>query len=629
MFRPGRVPGPAPPRAVSCDFSDIPALLPYRMYTLDAWIAAWLVPLAVYVLVSGLDDLFLDAAFVYRWVAFHWFGRPWFPWPTSAAVDAAPRLRIAIFVPLWHEHAVIGSMLERNVPATMYHAAEFFVGAYPNDSETTAAVRDAVRKFPRVHLALCPHDGPTSKADCLNWIFQRMLAHEEQNGVHFDAVMTHDAEDVIHPKSLRWINYFATSYDMVQVPVLPLATPLSQWVHGLYCDEFAEFQTKDIPVRQMWDGFLPGNGVGTAFSRAVLEKLAGEHPNRMFDPECLTEDYENGWRIHAMGCPQVFVPLRREADSLLATREYFPHTFRTAVRQRARWVMGIVLQSWERRGWRAPPRQLYWLWRDRKGVAGNLLTPVLNLLFVYGVFTWGESELTGHRWLIGAQHPALRGLFSATFALSGFQMGVRALCSRRIYGWRFAVGVPVRALVGNWLNCAATMRALGLYGSAKLRGLPLVWIKTEHAYPNPAALDTEIRPLGQILVGSQFVMQADVDEALASKATGERIGEYLVRRGKLSEMDVYLALSLQQNLPLGKPTPAEISEPATRAVPAEVSRRWRVLPFRVVAGQLFVAGPELPCDEMTRDLQRFSKMEVRFHLVTPTEFEELARVYLK
>jgi hypothetical protein len=70
------------------------------MYTLDAWIAAWLVPLASYVLVSGLDDLFLDAAFVYRWVAFHWFGRPWFPWPTAAEVDAAPRRRIAVFVPL-------------------------------------------------------------------------------------------------------------------------------------------------------------------------------------------------------------------------------------------------------------------------------------------------------------------------------------------------------------------------------------------------------------------------------------------------------------------------------------------------------------------------------------------------
>jgi adsorption protein B len=230
--------------------------------------------------------------------------------------------------------------------------------------------------------------------------------------------------------------------------------------------------------------------------------------------------------------------------------------------------------------------------------------------------------------VFGVQHPALRWLFSATFALSGFQMGVRALCSRRIYGWRFALGVPVRALVGNWLNCAATARALRLYFDAKIHGRPLVWVKTEHAYPNPAALEVEIRPLGQILVGSQFVMQADVDEALASHADGERIGECLIRRGKLSEADLYLALSLQQNLPLAAPDASDISGPATRAVPVEVSRRWRVLPFRVVAGQLFVAGPELPSEEMTRDLQRFSNLEVRFHLVTPSDFEELARVYL-
>ncbi len=599
------------------------------MYTLDAWIAAWLVPLAVYVLVSGLDDLFLDAAFVYRWVLFHVFGKPWFPWPTLAQVDAAPRRRIAIFVPLWHERSVIGSMLARNIPATVYHAAEFFVGAYPNDWETVAAVRDAARKFPRVHLALCPHDGPTSKADCLNWIYQRMLLHEARHAVRFDMVVTHDAEDVIHPESMRWINYFAGTCDMVQVPVLPLAMPLRQWVHGLYCDEFAEFQTKDIPVRQMWGSFLPGNGVGTGFSRTVLEKLAAAHSNRMFDPECLTEDYENGWRIHAMGCPQVFVPLRREGDGLLATREYFPRTFRMAMRQRARWVMGIVLQSWERRGWRAPARQIYWLWRDRKGLIGNLLTPILNLFFVYGAATWMDSRITGHRWPIGFQHPALGWLFSATFALSGFQMGVRALCTRRIYGWRFAMGVPVRALLGNWLNCAATGLALSLYCRARLRGLPLVWLKTEHGYPNPAARETEIRLLGRILVGSQFVTEADVDEALASKAVGERIGEYLVRRGRLSEAELYLALGLQQNLNVGKPGPSEISELATHAVPAEVSRRWRVLPFRIAAGQLFVAGPELPSAEMTEDLQRLSKMEVRFHLVTPTEFEELARVYLK
>jgi adsorption protein B len=529
---------------------------------------------------------------------------------------------------VWREHAVIGSMLERNIPATVCHAAEFFVGAYPNDGQTTAAVREACRKFPRVHLVLCPHDGPTSKADCLNWIYQGMLAHEEERGVRFDIVVTHDAEDVIHPESLRWINYFSGSRDMVQVPVLPLRRPVREWVHGLYCDEFAEYQTKDIPVRQRCGGFLPGNGVGTGYSRALLDRLAEENSNCVFDPECLTEDYENGWRIQAMGYPQVFVQLRREADGIMATREYFPHAFRTAVRQRARWVMGIVLQSWERRGWHAPARQLYWLWRDRKGLIGNLVTPLLNLVFVYGAVTWVESEMTGRLWLFSQQHPAVQWLFPATLALSGFQMSVRALCVRRIYGWRFALGVPLRALLGNWLNCAATLRALALYCAAKLRGLPLVWIKTEHAYPNPAALATHMRLLGQILVGSQYVLQADVDEALAAKVVGERLGDYLVRTGKLSEPELYEALSLQQNLPLGMPEPSEVSASATRALPAEISRRWRVLPFQVAAGQLFVAGPEIPSDEMTQDLERLSRLEVRFHLVTPKHFEELARQYL-
>jgi len=44
-----------------------------------------------------------------------------------------------------------------------------------------------------------------------------MLLMEEEECVHFDIILTHDAEDIIHPDSLRWINYFAEKYDMVQV----------------------------------------------------------------------------------------------------------------------------------------------------------------------------------------------------------------------------------------------------------------------------------------------------------------------------------------------------------------------------------------------------------------------------
>ena len=85
---------------------------------------------------------------------------------------------------------------------------------------------------------------------------------------------------------------------------------------------------------------------------------------------------------------------------------------------------------------------------------------------------------------------------------------------------------------------------------------------------------------------------------------------------------------MQQNIPLGLGGSAAISPRVTRALPARIARKWKVLPFRVAEGQLFVAGPELPSAAMTEDLRRFSRLSPRFHLVTPSEFDALAREYL-
>ena len=169
-------------------------------------------------------------------------------------------------------------------------------------------------------------------------------------------------------------------------------------------------------------------------------------------------------------------------------------------------------------------------------------------------------------------------------------MAIRACCSARIYGWRFAPGVPLRAIWGNWINGFATVMAYYRYFSAVARGLPLVWLKTEHAYPNRAALIEHKRKLGEVLVGYQYIGSDDLESALAAKPAGIRLGDYLIAQGKLSETDVYEALSLQQNVPFGKPEREVISRPVTRSLPAEVAKRWKVLPYKVAAGHLFVAG---------------------------------------
>jgi adsorption protein B len=427
-----------------------------------------------------------------------------------------------------------------------------------------------------VHLAIVPHNGPTSKADCLNWIYQGMLAHEEACGGRFDLVVTHDAEDVVHPECLRWINHYSDGYDMVQVPVLPLATPGYRFTHGVYCDEFAEFQTKDVPVRERLGGFVPSNGVGTGYARRALEALAAAESNRVFDPTCLTEDYDLGFRLHRLGFRQTFLPIRFLDGQPVATREYFPQRFRQAVRQRTRWVIGIALQGWERHGWSGGVAAVYWFWRDRKGLVGNPLSLLGNLVCLYGLATWLGCLLAGQVWGLRQVTfgPAARLMLALALVSQAHRMLVRMSCAARLYGWAFAAGAPVRAVWANWLNGIATLRAIVRYARASLARQPHVWLKTDHVYP---ALESPIAP-------AELVLE-DVDLCLVSRR-------------------------------------------AARALPRQVVERWQVLPFRVADGQMLLATPREPNKSLKARLRRHTRLEVRFRLVSAENFEKLRRASL-
>jgi adsorption protein B len=588
---------------------------------LDHWVAACLVPLAAWMLLSGLDDLFIDLVFFLT-------GRKQFRWPAESELDQTPQRRMAILVPLWREYRVIGRMLEHNLSVIRYENYDIFVGVYPNDELTERAVAETERRHPRVHSAPVPHDGPTSKGDCLNWIYRRMMDYEARHGIRFEVVVTHDAEDLIHGESLRLINWFSRSYDMVQIPVLPLPTGLDEFTHGLYCDEFAEYQLKDIPARQRLRGFLPSNGVGTGFARAALERLGEVHQGRIFDPEALTEDYDNGYRLHVLGYRQVFVPIRLDAAARVATREYFPRNFRSAVRQRSRWVVGIVLQGWQRHGWR-PWRQVYWFWRDRKGLVGNLLSPAGNLFLLYGVSSYLLTAQPGQSWHLGSYVPLwVTRVYAITFGISLLQAAVRAHCSARIYGWRFAAASPLRIFWGNVLNCAATVAAVGQFMGARMEHRTLAWHKTEHAYPAHRTPEQGRPRLGEVLMGMNCVSTGQLEAALRKVPESLRLGEYLLQLQQISEENLYQALSSQMGIPWGLPSSAEVNRLATRALPAAVALRWKVMPYRVDAGQLHVVTADVPSKAMIRELNRLSELELRFHLIRPKEFEDLAREYL-
>jgi adsorption protein B len=559
----------------------------------DQIVLAILPPVVAWLVVSGVDDLVLFTLWIYLKC-----GRSVPPPPEP------PKQRpLAIFIPLWHEDAVVRAMVTQNVTAIRYRNYAIFIGAYPNDTPTLDAVRDMESRFENVHLCIVPHDGPTSKADCLNWIYQSMLIHEDSAATRFAAIITHDAEDVIHGESLSAINAHLDRYDMIQVPVIPLPTPLSEIVHGIYIDEFCEFQKRDLWVRWRCGGFLPSAGVGTAFSRKAVERLAELGNNRVFEPACLTEDYENGFKVRALGYRQILLPLDRTSP---ATREYFPRTWHTAAKQRTRWATGIVWQGLEQHGWKGGPSQWWWHWRDRKGIIGHPVGLLANAIFVYGLVS-----------------PIAHPLLPLTIAFAMLQALTRAAFVGAHYGWAQGAMSVVRIPAANLLNTIATMRATRQYWLARARGEQIPWLKTAHQYPNRFALEPHRPGLREILVQSAYCTETAIESALAAKPPGTPFGPWLVTHGVITEEELYEAMSLQHALPLEFVHPWDIPRGAARALPAHVLRELEIVPLRCDNGQLVIGAPEAIPERVLQALAQYTTLAVRVALITRSNYETL------
>jgi adsorption protein B len=574
--------------------------------------------LALLLVLNGIDDLV--PTFICWWNRLRSGGS------VRRIPERVAQRRIAIFVPCWKEASVIGHMVRHNIAAIKYQKFDFFLGVYPNDEPTIEVARGLAAQIKNVHVAMCPNDGPTSKADCLNAIYQRMVECEGQRKLHFDTVIIHDAEDLIHPEALDLINRERADFDMVQAPVLPLGTPAGEFTHGAYCDDFAEYQTIDMRARQLSGSFIPSNGVGTGYARRVLDRMATVNRGVVFEPSSLTEDYESGIRIYELGFTQKFCTLERSGNDYLATREYFPRRFQAAVRQRTRWLMGNALQSWERHGWRGPFAVKYWLWRDRKGLITNPIGLAANLLFLAGMGTWCWSSATHTAWLFEVSAPWVLKLCAATLALQCFRLAVRMECVRRIYGPLLALLVPIRAFHGNLINAVSTWNAIHRYATAKIHGRPLSWVKTDHAYPNRESRSDRHRSLEEVLVSSGAMTQTKLD--LLQQKLGDQadLADYLVHTGEISEAELAATLGLKEGVSSIHLNPREINPKVARILPEGAQATARVVPFRVDRGRLFVAGPEPLEADTLESLRRYTTLEIEFQLVTWRNFEELRRL---
>jgi len=544
----------------------------------------------------GLDDLIFDLQFLF----YLWRQRKR-PHITLKDLRLAPEQWVALFVPAWQEGGVVNKMAEYASRVVSYEKYDIFIGVYPNDPETNRCVDEICAANPRIHKVMVPHPGPTSKADCLNWIYRAARLNEIPGTREYAVAALHDAEDVIHPLALKVYNYFVPqTYDMGQLPVFALElSALKYWVGNCYIDDFAELHTKDMFVRESIGGVVPSAGVGTAFSRAVLEKLATLNNGDPFRVGNVTEDYEIGIRVKRAGfrVGVVSYPVERlvrrprrdgtlrppvAVSEVVAIRENFPTQFWTAVRQRSRWILGISFQTWEQTGWAGTWAMRYTLLRDRRAPLTHLVNILgyVALLFALFQMAYRHTTLATDYYLapLFDSGSLLCKIVIVDTCLLFYRMAQKIISVNSIYNFKQALFSIPRLMISNLINFCATVRAARMYFAHRMFGKPIVWLKTSHVFPGEAELSEHTRSIEDLLVAEGLATREQILQAL-DRERGASVPLALLRLGLLDEVQFADIWGKFSGLPVTPINPVTIPERLLRQFSELDSQGLEALPL--------------------------------------------------
>ncbi len=586
---------------------------------------------ACVIALSGIDDLFID---VVHWGRSVWRSLTIFRLKSrsdQSLLFGIPEKPLAIMVPAWHETGVIGPMADNAARTLVYENYHIFVGTYPNDPDTQRDVDEICARFPNVHKVVCARPGPTSKADCLNNVLDAIRQFERRANFEFAGFILHDAEDVVSPLELRLFNYLVDRKDLIQVPVYPFERKWYDFIGMHYIDEFTELHTKDVPLREALVGQVPSAGVGTCFSRRAIDTLLVDGDGIAFDTQSLTEDYDIGFRLKEHGLQEIFVRFPvlgssktewkatrvmgqsfRESN-VICVREFFPNKIETAVRQKSRWIIGIVFQGYVTHRWTKDWLLNYFLWRDRKGVLTNFFSFAANLILFQIFLLWLYEVLwpDAYRFLsVFEQSELLVVLLWINAVLMLNRAIQRAVFVTQFYGLIQGLLSLPRMFLGNYINFLANWRAIK---QVIQHGNPrrVAWDKTTHDFPLIGEISRTRRMIGQILVQRGILSEAEMINAVEQKPLGMRLGTWLVHSGRISPWQLAECLGEQAETEVESLNPSQVPDDILALVPANVALHYAIFPLRLEGDCLVVATETMLSPVALSALRRKIGMSVR------------------
>ena len=612
---------------------------------------------------TGFDDFIWDMVTVFKRL-FHKT-----PKLQMQTLDSKPPKLIAFTVAAWHEENVLFDVIEniivsQHYPKSMYH---IFIGVYPNDAPTIEVAKALEEKYSNVHCIINHLPGPTSKAQNINYVISKIKDFEKEKGWRFAALTIHDSEDLVHPYELKVTNYLIDEHPALQFHVFPLIKKPTVWnffnniTSNTYADEFAENHFITMVGRHKSGAFVPSAGTGFSLSRDTIESLGEE----VLPENSLTEDYRLSLTLYEKGVQMYYVLEKVQRYNAqdkfiwdyIATRSMFPNTFKTAVKQKTRWTLGITMQSYRMRDLLKSKISFvgrYSLYRDQKAKFGNLLSVVGYPVLFYFIISWfypltAIYPVYSFSWYLGllVTLMMLERQFFRGIALYNIY-GKRSV----FFGCLYPPIVPFRIVWGNLINFVSTVRAslqffsITPFKSRRKKVIKKIqaeemkakeviqkenkgiltpqekkfnWSKTEHSFLEKEILSGYHRKLGYILVEKGFLSPTQIKEQLKLKDNNTPLGKYILEKNIITEKQLVEALASVKRVPFLREEALEYYnfEDFASEFDKDCLYELQVLPLlKFPDGYVFAYSDSSPADAQSTINKKLNK---KLHTVLATE----------
>lgn len=138
------------------------------------------------------------------------------------------------------------------------------------------------------------------------------------------------------------------------------------------------------------------------------------------------------------------------------------------------------------------------------------------------------------------------------------------------------------------------------------------------------------KKLGDILVSLGAISPAVLQKAVAEAGSSQRLGDYLVEKGLVTQKEVAQALAEQFNVPFLELQEITFEPEAVRRIPESVARRYQVVPVKVKGQALTIAAADPLNVIVVDDLSFMTGLNIEIALMSKNDIERaIERVYIR